>query len=485
MMAIGWMTDFLLWRRTLNAIGEVKSNRKFSLRRAIMVTAALLHSVLVQSCASRVWNSEIGEADPSEDYVFANRLPRTNAQDMFVVLAFSGGGTRSAAFAYGVLKKLRDTSVTVHGRKRRLLDEVDVISSVSGGSYPAAYYGLFGDRIFADFENRFLKRNVQHDLLALLANPVNLAGMTSADYNRGDLAARWLGDHLFENRTYRDMSLGDLPYVIVNASDLTNGATFSFIQQQFDFLCSSLSNYPVANAVMASSAVPIVFGPISLRNYANDCPQRHNSWVPRALEQRDLLSRRYQVARALERYLNPADIPVLRLVDGGVTDNLGVRGSMMSPVAHYGDVERMAGAFDQRRLALVTQVLVIVANAQIYSEYPWAKEGREPWIIDTTMASFDAALGILNTETVGLAKNGFEMWANAVNASRKRGHPKVTVNFATLTFEQIGDPSRRAYFNQIPTTLSLPDKQVDELSALSGDMLDESPEYQSFVRSLR
>ncbi len=47
------------------------------------------------------------------------------------------------------------------GKTRRLLDEVDGISSVSGGSFTAAYYGLFGDRIFIDFEEKFLKRDVQ------------------------------------------------------------------------------------------------------------------------------------------------------------------------------------------------------------------------------------------------------------------------------------------------------------------------------------
>ena len=47
----------------------------------------------------------------------------------------------------------------------RLLDEVDTISGVSGGSFPAAYFGLYGDRIFEDFEERFLYRNVQGALL--------------------------------------------------------------------------------------------------------------------------------------------------------------------------------------------------------------------------------------------------------------------------------------------------------------------------------
>ena len=51
--------------------------------------------------------------------------------------------------------------MVIDGKKRRLLDEVDGISSVSGGSFTAGYYGLFGDRIFEDFETKFLKKNIQ------------------------------------------------------------------------------------------------------------------------------------------------------------------------------------------------------------------------------------------------------------------------------------------------------------------------------------
>ncbi len=63
-------------------------------------------------------------------------VTKRKADDTFIALAFSGGGTRSAAFAYGVLEELRDTTVMAHGRHRRLLDEVDVTTSVPGGSAP-------------------------------------------------------------------------------------------------------------------------------------------------------------------------------------------------------------------------------------------------------------------------------------------------------------------------------------------------------------
>jgi len=433
-------------------------------------------------CATRVWNRPLTATSRAGRYDFRHRMPQSG-RGIFVVLAFSGGGTRAAAFSYGVLEKLRDTPITVGGKSEPLLDQVNVITSVSGGSYTAAYYGLFGGRIFKSFAPLFLYRDWQRDLSLLILRPDHLMSIARRGYNRSDLVASYLDRTLFEHKTYSDMSRNGLPFVIVNASDLNNAITFSFIQPQFDFLCSDLSSYPVANAVMASSAVPPVFAPIALRNF-KDCPERHKPWVVYALGHDAVLDRNYAVARALKRYSNAKRMPVLRLVDGGVTDNLGVRGSMMSPVAQEGDVLDMAGAFTPTQLRRVRHVLVIVANAQVYSEYSWSRHGTDPGLIDMTRASFDAALGILNTETVSLAKQGFMMWEKHVNAMRPPGAPGVKVDFVVLTFNQIKNSTERDRFNAMPTTFHLQPAQVDALRALAGQLLDQSPEYQSFLSEL-
>ncbi len=368
-------------------------------------------------------------------------------------------------------------------KKRRLLDEVDVITSVSGGSYTAAYYGLFGDRIFSDFTRDFLYRDWQRDLIGLLYSPANLTALASPDYNRSDVVAAHLNRTLFAGSTFADMSTDDRPFVILNASDLNNATTFSFIQQQFDFLCSDLSSYRVANAVMASSAMPGPFAPIALKNFP-DCPQRHRAWVAEALTKDSLLDRRRGVALALERYSDPARMPIVRLVDGGVTDNLGVRGSMMSPVAHYGNVPDMAGAFTPEQLKLVRHVLVVIANAETYPETAWSLSGREPGLMATLKSSFDAALGILNTETVGLAKQGFQMWERHVNDARGPDQPQVTVDFAVMTFGQIEDHVTRDQFNAMPTTFRLSHEEVDSLIEQSGILLRTSPEFMRFLRHI-
>lgn len=61
----------------------------------------------------------------------------------------------------------------------------------------------------------------------------------------------------------------------------------------------------------------------------------------------------------------------------------------------------------------------------------------------------------------------------------------MRVNFATLTFDGIRDPAERARFNGIPTTLSLPTRDVDDLERLAARVLSGSTEYQTFVQSLR
>jgi len=157
---------------------------------------------------------------------------------------------------------------------------------------------------------------------------------------------------------------------------------------------------------------------------------------------------------------------------------------MMSPVAQYGDVPDMAGAFTPEQLHRVRHVLVIVANAQVYAPFGWSLEGRAPGLTDTLRASFDASLGILNTETVSLAKSGFLMWAQHINTMRPPGEPKVKVDFAVLTFNQITDPAEQKRFNAMPTTFHLQSAQVDALRALAGQLLEESPQFQSFLRDM-
>src|ERR1700716_3080707 len=142
-------------------------------------------------CATRPVNPPITQADPSTGYRFEVRQAQVKNKDNLVVLAFSGGGTRAAAFSYGALEFLRRTElVGPKGNKGRLLDEVDVITGVSGGSFTALAYGLYGEKLFDDYERRFLKRNVQGEIIARAVNPANWGKLGSTAWGRSELAAQ-------------------------------------------------------------------------------------------------------------------------------------------------------------------------------------------------------------------------------------------------------------------------------------------------------
>ncbi|MDB1125465.1 patatin-like phospholipase family protein [Vibrio algarum] len=219
---------------------------------------------------SAVDNVPITDTMGKKAYSFENSVKMLNDGEYTIVVAMSGGGTRAAALSYGVLKALHEQTHPLT-ESRNLLDEVDVMSAVSGGSFTAAYYGLYGEQLFTDFEDDFLYYDVGGDLTSHFFNPLlwfSSQGLT-------EKAVDYYQDRLFEGATFADLQREGSPLVILNASDLGNGVRFSFLQEYFDLLCSDLLDYPVANAVTASSAVPVLFNPVVLENYGTCAIDNH------------------------------------------------------------------------------------------------------------------------------------------------------------------------------------------------------------------
>ena len=87
--------------------------------------------IVLGGCATRPINPPITQANPETGYTFQTRQQHFKSQENLVVLAFSGGCTRAAAFSYGVLEFLRRTEVMgPEGNKVRLLDAVSMITGV-------------------------------------------------------------------------------------------------------------------------------------------------------------------------------------------------------------------------------------------------------------------------------------------------------------------------------------------------------------------
>ena len=203
------------------------------------------------------------------------------------MLSFSGGGTRAAAFSYGVLEELRRNEITVDEQRRRLIDEVDMITGVSGGSFTALAYALHGERLFADYEERFLKRDIEGTLLRRTMNPFNWWKFIGGSAGRSDFAAEYYDEVLFEGATFGDLPDKDGPVVITTGTDISTGSRLAFFQNDFDLLCSDLNKVRLSRAAATSSAVPVVLSAVTFNNYGGTCGFQYPAWVKRRLRPSD------------------------------------------------------------------------------------------------------------------------------------------------------------------------------------------------------
>ena len=444
---------------------------------------AVLTSILLGGCAQGYPNLPLNHWQPGVGYQAAisrseDSQPAERSDKLRLMLSFSGGGTRAAAFAYGVLEVLARTEVQVDGRTTRLLDEVDVISSVSGGSFTAAYYGLFGDRIFRDFEAKFLNQNFHRAILSRFFLPHNWVRFLSPRFGRSDLAAAYYDRHLFEGRTFADLARDGRVGVLINAADMPIGGRFGFVQNQFDAICSDLASFSVARAVAASSAVPIAMSPIVLRNYAGRCGYVPPEWMNEAIEERDTTTRRFHFARAQASYLDAEARPYVHLVDGGIADNLGVRG-LLDPVLAGGSfwqVVRDRGFENVRR---VVMIVVDAGTAGPETSGFWLHPPGFGQVFD---AVSDAQIRLYSYETIDLLRTSFERW----RTERGPSGSEHEVSFHTIhvAFEALRDAKERQYLSELSSTLNLGMEAVTRLRRDAAQIMDESVEFQRFLKEL-
>jgi len=298
-----------------------------SLRIRVLLSVAC--ALLLAACATRPVNPPITQADPGAGYRFETRQAKAKDKDNLVVLAFSGGGTRAAAFSYGVLEFLRKTEVVgPKGNKVRLLDEVDVITGVSGGSFTALAYGLYGDKLFDDYEQRFLKRDVQGEIIARAFNPKYWGNLSSTGWGRSELASELYDEILFNGATFGDLDRGNGPLILASATDISTGSRFVFTQRVFDIICSDLDAVPLSRAAAASSAVPVVLSSITINNYGGKCNRTTPAMVKLFTDTDNPPRPAARAIRSLkseEAYGDSVGRPYIHLVDGGVSDNVCMR----------------------------------------------------------------------------------------------------------------------------------------------------------------
>lgn len=452
--------------------------------------ALIMLCALIAGCSAKYTVNEpyspgaVPPSAPSKPVAGNNR-----SDSLLIGLGFSGGGTRAAAFSYGVLEAMADLTVQWDGRERRLSDEIDAISSVSGGSFTAAYFGLFGDRIFEDYADKFLYQNVEGNLIQKTLSPASWGKLGSRKYNRSDLAAEYYDEILFEGKTFGDLLASNGPRLNINATEIALGTQFTFDPAQFALICSDLASYPVSRAVTASSAVPMLFSSVIMRNYAGTCPFVFPPWAKAAKASEDKTTRAYNLVQEMEKYADSEEMPYIHLYDGGLTDNLGVR-PFLNRLALAGDSYQLAkvmGVGDMHRM------LVIVVNAQSEMVTEFKQADLDLSLAQSIDATSSIPLNSYSFDSLTLLRRTFDDLAS--NLTKKRcedwaatrestaGCDDFKVYLVEVDFDKLTDKKQSQMMKHLPTSFSLSVDEVDSLRAAGRQILTDSPVFQAFLRS--
>lgn len=416
------------------------------------------------------------------------------ADEFLITLAFSGGGTRAAAYSFGVLRGLDRFQLPTAEGPQPLLDRVDFVSGVSGGSITAAYFGLKKRATLDDFRERFLLKNVEDLSLSTSFTPGNLIRGLSGGVNDASHFPKWLSENLFDGATFAAYRAHQRPRVWINAADIYNRTPFVFGRVAFSVMCSDLNSYPIADAVAASAAVPIAFAPIVIESYAGKCNAQLPEWAvkARANPNSPLLLRSF--ANALASYHN-GSVRYVKLLDGGLVDNFGLSGFTIARLSSNTPYEPLT----PHQAVKVKRALFLVVDAGRSTVGNWTTTLEGPRGADLVSAAADTAIDANVRASYTAFEQTMEGWRQQIvrwrcglsGEERKRyGAPArwncrdVRFFIGRLGFDQLGQ-QKEDYFNRVKTTLQLPQDQVDEVISAGDESVTNSDVVRRFLESTK
>lgn len=442
--------------------------------------------VLLAGCAA--WNEPLNE--PLTQGTNAPLVDETPPEDgeLFIGLAFSGGGMRASAFAYGMTEVLREAGPGPNG----LLDHVRLVSGVSGGSVTAAQLGLYGPQGMVGYRERYLLTDAEVYMANSPFNPITIARGLAGGANGRATFARYLDEVLYKGATFGDLRARSRIKTWINATDMANSTPFLFAPETFDALCSDLSSFPISEAVAASAAFPLVFAPVVLAAHQGQCDYREPDWLTAARFNPEATEAMRAHARALESYGDPEKVKFVKLLDGGVTDNFGTTGLAVERARAQAAYAPMTPAEAVR----LKRMLFLVADAGVEADYGWTQKIPGP-------AGPGLALAIANSSISAATRSGYDAmrgelrrwqeelveWRCALPPAEVRrlrgsleGWDCADVKLFVGMANAAGlEPEMRDRLNKVPTRLRLRPEEVD-LAIEAGRLATRaSAEFNGFV----
>ncbi|RUW51685.1 patatin-like phospholipase family protein [Mesorhizobium sp. M1A.F.Ca.ET.072.01.1.1] len=178
-------------------------------------------------------------------------------------LCLSGGGYRAMLFHAGVLCRLNEAG---------LLQKIDMVSSVSGGSIAAGLLAVlwprlsFANGVATNFRELYIEKILAFSQVFLDA-PSILKGVFNPFSSAAREVAACYERHLFDGKVPTLKSLTRRPWFVFCSSNLSTGSLFRMSNRyiaDYRIGMAKHADLPVATAVAASSAFPPFLSPLRL-----------------------------------------------------------------------------------------------------------------------------------------------------------------------------------------------------------------------------
>jgi NTE family protein len=249
----------------------------------------------------------------------------------------------------------------------------------------------------------------------------------------------------------------------------------------FEALCSDPRKYPISQAVAASAAVPVAFVPIVLASFSDACSVPLPPWVDRVLANPNSGAQVTAFAKALKRYRDPEQIRFVKLADGGITDNFGLSGLVITRES----AGQPYAPLPPDKAVQLRHVVFIVVNSGLAPQGAWARTVDGP--------SGKAMLGALTDTAINSAvRSGFDAfrfsvknweattrkWRCALSRTEamKLGAradwrcSNISFEVVEIGFDQMS-PLLSAKLDQVATSFHLSEEEVDLVAQAGTDAL--------------
>lgn len=439
-----------------------------------MVLLTACHSILYQPAKT------LSQIDPEKGYRLEKTMQQALEKENLVIVTFSGGGSRAVSLGYGVLEQFQQATVRPTERGDTLLQNIDVVYGVSGGSVLAAYLALEGQETIPKFKEFFLKKDFQKKVINEVFSLSNVPRLTSPQFGRSDLLQEQLNLALYNGKTFADLARKRKgPFAVINATDMTAGQKVSFTQDFFDWLCVDLNDIEIARAVAASSAVPLIFSPITLNNHAGFChAESKKAFLMQTEPGNHLLLNNFNaMQKRLARYQDSVEQPYLHLVDGGLTDNLGL--ASLLDMSNLLSVRKL---YAELKKSALRHVVVVSVNAQNERTSHIDKSADVPGVREVVDTVINVPIDKATESTVQYSQK----FANQWNAYAKRQREaKIKVYFVNVSLKDLPEGQLKKDVLNIGTSFYLPESDVDKLREAAKILLMQSKEYHAALKALQ